>query len=333
MTQTRSSAAEIDVILCTYNPRPDLLARALRALSAQTLPLERFNVTVVDNNSDAPLDAARLSAVACRPVRVVREMRQGLAFARAGGIDATAADIICFVDDDNELAATYLSSALRIARAEPELGAFGGVCEGRLERAPNLLVRAFLPHYGVRDMARAPLTGAGAAWGPHEPIGAGLVIRRDVARAYLRFIDDTDMGSSLGRIGGDLLSGEDSLISRIADKLGYQGGYRPQLHLKHNIVAPRLTLAYLRKLLVGHGKSHVTLEALCGRLPDPVARERRTRHIVGNALHRLRVEGPRTALGMIFWDMGFVEQARDMHAGAPAPEMSDGVGVVGRLFG
>ncbi|MGF1463139.1 MAG: glycosyltransferase [Maricaulaceae bacterium] len=295
----------LSVILCTYNPRADLIARALRALGAQTLARRRWELIVVDNNSTPALDADRLERLAARPIRLLREPRQGLVFARACGIAAARASEIVFVDDDNELASDYLDAALRVFHAEPDLGCFGGVCEGALERGVGRLKRAYLPHLGVREVGDAPLTGSGAAWGLHEPIGAGLCVRANVAEAYRTFVE-TDAGASgLGRQGAALLSGEDSLFSRIADVLGYAVGYRPQLFLRHHITARRLTYRYLARLLEGHGVSQVALRRLGGETISPPPRG----SIWRNFGHRWRTEGLASALGHIFWDRGFARAA------------------------
>lgn len=295
---------ELSVVLCTYNPAPSLIARALRALARQSLDPARFELIVVDNNSTPPLNEAWLSRLAMRPVRVVREMRQGLTFARVGGINAARADLICFVDDDNELAADYLANVLSISTAEPKLGVWGGICEGRLECPVGRFKRIWLPHLGVRDLGPKPLTGSGRAWGPHEPIGAGICVRRPVAEGYVTFVESGEAAGALGRKGKALLSGEDSLLSRIAHILGLEVGYRPQLRLGHHITAGRLKLRYLARLMNGHGRSYVALARIQGERfdpPPPLGRK----VLVKNFLHRCRTEGAGHALGMLFWDRGY----------------------------
>lgn len=295
---------ELSVVLCTYNPAPSLIARALRALARQSLDPARCELIVVDNNSSPPLGEAWLSRLAMRPVRVVREMRQGLTFARVGGINAARADLICFVDDDNELAVDYLANVLSIAAAEPALGVWGGICEGRLERPVGRFKRMWLPHLGVRDFGPEPLTGSGQAWGPHEPIGAGICVRRTVAEGYVTFVESGEAAGMLGRKGKALLSGEDSLLSRIAHILGLEVGYRPQLRLVHHITAGRLKLRYLARLMSGHGRSFVVLARIQGEQfdpPPPLGRK----VLLKNFLHRCRTNGPGHALGMLFWDRGY----------------------------
>ena len=304
----------LSVVVCTYNPRPDLLARSLRSLSTQTLPPEAYELVVVDNNSPTPLRTDVCERLALRDVRVVREPRQGLTYARVAGIQATSAPVICFVDDDNELAPDYLEKVLEIEAAEPELGVWGGMFHGALEARVGNVKREWLPHLGVREAGPAPLTGTGNSWGMHEPIGAGICVRRPVAGGYVAFVESEGEAGALGRKGKALLSGEDALISRIAFRLDFTVGYRPQLHLNHHITAPRLKLRYLARLMHGHGRSYVVLQRLCGEtLPDLPASEMK-RQLWNNFRHRLRHEGLNHAVGMFFWDRGYQAALQDYAA-------------------
>ena len=61
---------DLSVVLCTYNPRPRVLAEVLDALREQTLPKDRWELVVIDNNSDRPLTAATLDQGRGLPVRV-----------------------------------------------------------------------------------------------------------------------------------------------------------------------------------------------------------------------------------------------------------------------
>ncbi|MEM9751344.1 MAG: glycosyltransferase, partial [Pseudomonadota bacterium] len=235
---------QLSVILCTYNPNRELLAKALAAVAAQSLARDRFELIVIDNNSSPALQEDDLAALSGGPVRLVRELRQGLTFARACGLKTASSERICFIDDDNEIAPDFFETALAIFWAEPRLGVFGGVAEGALGRSVGPLKTAFLPHLGVRDMGADDMTGSGAAWGPWEPIGAGLCLRAEVGEGYVAYVEGEGAAGGLGRQGGALLSGEDSLISRIAHCQGFLCGYRPKLRLRHHIGAGRLTYGY-----------------------------------------------------------------------------------------
>ena len=301
---------ELSVIMCTYNPRADLLFRSLRALATQTLDTSRYELIIVDNNSKPPLDKARLERLAGRDLNLVVEMRQGLTFGRVCGFESAQADRVCFIDDDNELNPGYLETVLAIAEKEPKLGVFGGICHGAFEKRIGWLQRAFLPHLGVRNIGTADRTGEGSSWGEHEPIGAGIVVRKEIGQFYCDFVNNAEAAAGLGRTGGHLLSGEDSLLSRMSFLLGYQVAYRPDLQLRHHITSPRLKMKYLKRLMDGHGRSYVNLERIMGREIKAVPQAGSKRLLFNNFRFRLKESGFRHAYLDIFWGKGFQAQSR-----------------------
>jgi glycosyltransferase involved in cell wall biosynthesis len=298
-----STPLAASVILCTYNPRPDYLALALRSIGAQTLAPDRFEVLLVDNNSDPALDAVRMTRIAGIPVRIVKEPQQGLTHARVAGIHASSSDVIVFVDDDNELAPDYLERAVELAQAHPQVGTFGGVTHGILERSISRWKHSFLPQLGVRNYGAERIEGPGSHWGEWEPIGAGMVVRRVIATEFARFVAAQGSAGSLG---------EDSLFSRLAFRLGLNGAYEPSLRLKHYIAASRLTARYLAKLAYGHGRSYVLLSQLTGEDVSFEAPRSRHRHLLGNFRHRLRTESFVHALGMYYWDRGYLDAVNEI---------------------
>ena len=311
MSSARSEQSfQFSVILCTYNPRPDFFAIALRSVGAQQLDMRLWEFLVVDNNSNPPLDQERLQNIAGIPLRVVQQPKQGLTHARIAGIEATRSPWIVFVDDDNELAPDYLQRTAEITTQQSNLGAFGGVSEGVLETSIGKFKTGFLPQLGVRNNGEERIEGTGNEWGLHEPIGAGLVVKRDVASAFVDFIDKQSIAKALGRTGTNLMSGEDSLFSRLADDLGLLCAYEPSLRLRHYMSAPRLKAKYLSRLVYGHGRSYVLLERSLGRSIDPPERSR-FGFALANFRHRLRTEKFGAALGMIPWDIGFYDQAKE----------------------
>lgn len=299
----------ISVIVCTHNPRADYLERVLAALSQQTLDRALYEIIIVDNNSAPAIASARAD-------RVIAEPRQGVSFARQTGVRAARAPLICFVDDDNVLDTHYLEAALAIAEREPQLGAFGGAAHADPETTPPRGFDYFLPFLGIREAGtgalNGPLTGPGDDWGPAEPIGAGMVLRRDIAEAYADYISATQAGEFLGRKGLGLLSGEDTLFVRMAARLGYQVGYRPALVMTHLIAGNRLTFAYLARLMEGHGQSRVILDAICGVATIAPAHPART--LALNAARRLKGHGWARAYVFYFYDRGLFRQARTIDA-------------------
>ena len=69
---TPSPGREASVVMCTHNPRPEILARTLAALRAQTAPLGRWELVIVDNASTPPV-AGQVDLSWHPAARVVRE--------------------------------------------------------------------------------------------------------------------------------------------------------------------------------------------------------------------------------------------------------------------
>ena len=160
------SDLRISVVIATVNPRRDAMSWALDALAGQTLARGQFEVVVADNGSAPPLDARELNGSRGLQLRVVREPRGGVIFARCAGILATEADLIVFVDDDNALDPEYLEEALRIADASPEIAAFGGSARLRSDRPIPAWMNPLLPYFGIRDFGSEAITSDDHNWGP-----------------------------------------------------------------------------------------------------------------------------------------------------------------------
>jgi len=302
-----------------------MLRSCLGSLAAQDIAPSDYELIVVDNCSNPPLDKISLEAMAGCKVVLVRETRPGLVHARVAGFHAAKHPVLVFIDDDNEFAPDYLSHTQRIAEAEPGLGVFGGRCIGTYKQPPARLKEFFLPFLGVRDQGDEPLTGEGKEWGPHEPIGAGIVVRKQIGKLYSKFVDSGAAGGGLGRTGNQLLAGEDSLLSRFAYEAGYLCGYRPELRLNHHIEPRRLKWRYLTRLMKGHGISYVRLARINGTHFEPVATSTARKMMIKNLIYRVPREGAMAAFAHIFWDVGFYEAVNET-APPPAETTASSVG-------
>lgn len=113
---------DVSVIICTHNPRLHYLTRVLDALRGQTLPMEQWELLIIDNASQQPLTAATWNLSWHPRARIVREEELGLSAARMRGMREAASELLVFVDDDNVLDSDYLAQALSIGSEWPRLG-------------------------------------------------------------------------------------------------------------------------------------------------------------------------------------------------------------------
>lgn len=301
------SPPEISFVVCTHNPDPTILAETLASLLGQTGQVA-FEILVI-NNASGPSPSQEIRAVLRNlDVKYIVEPTLGLSHARKAGIRETRAELICFVDDDNLLATNYALTALKIAKTEPMLGVFGGRSIARSERSPGWLCGHFIARYAIRDLpSPQTIEKPDRRLRGHEPFGAGMVVRKSVAEGFSRLVQALGAGLPLGRVGTSLGSGEDSLITRVAYRMGLQAGYRPELVLEHVVPANRLRWSYLKKLIAGQAFSEAVLDNLDGQWPE-AAKINDRGSLLEAAVRFARRSislGLAEAIGMSVWDTSY----------------------------
>lgn len=282
----------VSVVLCSYNPSGDVLAKTLASLSVQTLPIARWELILVDNNSDPPLSPNEL--LSFHPnARCVREPRQGKVFAMVRGIRAATADLMITVDDDSPLEADYLEIALRTHQAHPALGAFGaGTIIPLYESKPPQWFSEVSCLLAIRTLT-SPVISRDMTGGRYRPWGLGLCITRSVAQAWVSWCE-CNLDSLLAVNSRKATGLEDDLFSMCAVRLGLCYGIFPDLRITHVIHSSRIDEGYLTELARDHGYSHAQLAVISGlslQNPDPPASLKvATALLAGFRLHGARVE-------------------------------------------
>jgi glycosyltransferase involved in cell wall biosynthesis len=207
------------VIVCTHNPRLIYLHRVLEALRSQTVPLEQWELLLIDNASGESLTSTTLDLSWHPRALLFREEKLGLTYARLRGIQEASADLMVFVDDDNVLATNYLSEAIRIKRDWPILGVWGsGTIVPEFEVEPAAHLREFLGMLVFRNDSRAEwsnvMTRPGVwAW------GAGQCVRTNVAMAYRQYFENSAIKLT-DRTGSTLFGVGDAEMCFVAYNIG-----------------------------------------------------------------------------------------------------------------
>lgn len=242
----------VTVAVCCYNSAsrlPETLSHLIAQRNPRAIPWE---VVLVDNAStdDTAEVAARLwPADAPAPLRVVRENRPGLQWARERARLDARHEILCLVDDDNWVAPDWIDAAECSLAARPGVAACGGPSEAVCEAPPPSWFPKYAGFYAVgHQFAADP-----AAVEPRVTLwGAGLTLRLsawdDIIRQGFQSLVSDRKGASLSS-GGD---NELCLALRLA---GWRCYYDPRLRLKHFVPAGRLTWNYVRRLSRGFGAS------------------------------------------------------------------------------
>jgi len=118
----------ISVQICSYN-RSHLLERSLRALIAQDLPKDEYEIVFVDDgSSDGSADMARSLALEseCR-IKVLTKANDGLSRARNLGIRSCEGEVILFMDDDTFADPALLREHLAVHDEYPRCVVLGWV--------------------------------------------------------------------------------------------------------------------------------------------------------------------------------------------------------------
>jgi glycosyltransferase involved in cell wall biosynthesis len=258
-----NSGLRISVVIPAHNPHLGRLRATLAGLAAQSLDEEAWETIIVDNASTRFPEQAEFADVQPANLRMVREPRLGLTFARICGFHAARADVVVLVDDDNVLQADYLAHVGALFSARPRLGVAGGKVLPRFEHEPPAWTREFFPLLALRDLGDCEqvaesLRPAGAERNQYPgfaPLGAGMAIRRPAWEAWLEMREGEGNSVLSDRRGNELTSAGDNDIVFCAMRARWHVGYFPELSLSHLIPPGRLDAGYLARLNRGIQKS------------------------------------------------------------------------------
>jgi len=226
-----SAAPFISVVVCTRD-RPARLEVCLGYLARQDYP--SFEVLVIDNvpSGDTVRKLVEARAGEAVTFRYVAEHRPGLSWARNTGVAAAAADLIAFLDDDDEPDSRWLSGVARGFARGDDVGCVTGMTlASRLEtRAQELFEelgghstgRGFTPTVFTRKGPQNPIF-------PRPPFGAGanMAFRRQALERIGGF--DVALGA-----GTPTCMGEDTLAFTLVLLAGYRLAYEPSALMRHS---------------------------------------------------------------------------------------------------
>jgi glycosyltransferase involved in cell wall biosynthesis len=248
-----------------------MLQIVLQAIANQTFNKNFYQVWIIDNASNPPIDKIDLSLLTTAGINfhLLVEPRLGVMYARELAGQASTGDIILFVDDDNELMPNYLEIAASILESNPEIGFFGGKLLPSTDSKYPKWMKELVGYLGIKDCGDRAISKClqnEYDWGEWEPPTAGSVIRRQVLQRYFELLKSMPAGLIIGRQGSQgLLSSEDSLIAKCAYELGFECSYQPTLQLTHHINEQRLRLGYFVRLLFNYGRSYILLRKAIGQ--------------------------------------------------------------------
>jgi glycosyltransferase involved in cell wall biosynthesis len=238
---------EVSVVICTFN-RCDLLPGALQSLVEQSADGVRYEIVVVDNNSQDATPAVIRAFMASYPglIRPVFETKQGISHARNAGVQNARGPLIAFTDDDVRVADNWVATIKRAFAEHPEINFVGGKVLPQWPTAPPAwLTAAHWSPLSLVDYGNVPffVTQDNQLC----LVGATLAVRKDIFRRFGLFSPDFQPN-------GGACGGEDHELFLRLWQGGERGLYLPGLMTVAAVQPERLGKRYHRRWHRGHGR-------------------------------------------------------------------------------
>jgi len=246
---------QLDVVIPTYN-RSTLLRKALGSLlNARIPPGLDVKIIAVDNNST---DDTR-AVITEMGVSYVFEKRQGRSPALNAGIAVATGDLVAFIDDDEEVDASWYETILA-AFTEHDVDFIGGPYVPRFEGdVPEWLPKSHTAVVGIVD--------GGDKVVPFDASYPGILMGGNAVFTRKTLERVGPYSTALGRSGTRLLSCEDEDMYQRLMAAGARGLYLPQLIVYHFIPRERLTKRYHRSWCFWQSVSSAVLDRI---RPQPI---------------------------------------------------------------
>lgn len=167
-----SDSTLISAVVCTYN-RKYLLKDQFASLYAMAVSHpDEFEVVYVDNNSrDGTFEELTRLCEECANIRVVREERQGLSYARNRGADESRGAYLWYLDDDSLPEPGVLEAYLHaLPQFDPEVatGPITPVANFSLPRWLDLNAKQFAAYLASSNFGNETAwIDKAHAWGPN----------------------------------------------------------------------------------------------------------------------------------------------------------------------
>ena len=246
---------ELSIAVCTYN-RAKMLAQCLQSLFAQSLPKNKYEVLVIDNNSSdtTAILVKQLSKKSKYPLHYFFEKRQGISYARNCAIKNAKGKYLAYIDDD-EIAPSHWAKTIFncFKQVKPLPDAIGGPCfpqypEGKAKYFPD--ERATVAYFGKCSDFLVNLS-SNPKWG----FGVGnSAFRLSSLKKYRGF--DT----RLGRKGKRIFAGEETELYTRMYADGAVFWYEASMIAYHVIPYKRTTLAYQFRQGIDEGMSYALMD-------------------------------------------------------------------------
>lgn len=247
---------QISAIICTHN-RAQYLGAAIDSLLNQDFA-EEYEVIVVDNASSDRTREVIEARLSHSRLRYIHESVLGLSVARNTGAKQALSPILAYLDDDAVASSQWLQVLHDAYQSSEKLAIAGGkvtlLWADGIE-APPWLSAGLAGNLGAYDLGEAIVYIDRPGLTPR---GLNYSIRQ----SFLKQIGGFDV--NLGRVGKNLLSNEELVMTEKALELGWQVAYLPTATVAHNVAPERIRRGWFLNRGWWQGISECYREQLAG---------------------------------------------------------------------
>ncbi|MBW4516854.1 MAG: glycosyltransferase [Timaviella obliquedivisa GSE-PSE-MK23-08B] len=248
---------QISAIICTHN-RAQYLGAAIDSLLSQDFT-EEYEVIVVDNASSDRTREVIEARLSHPRLRYVHESVLGLSVARNTGAKQALSPILAYLDDDAVASPQWLQVLHDAYQTNEKLAIAGGKvtllwAEGM--EPPRWLSSGLAGNLGAYDLGDAIVYIDRPGLTPRG-------LNYSVRQSFLKQIGGFDV--NLGRVGKNLLSNEELVMTERALELGWQVAYLPTALVAHNVAPERVRRQWFLHRGWWQGMSECYREQLAGR--------------------------------------------------------------------
>jgi len=239
----------ISVVVCTHN-RVDFLINSLNGIIKQSLPVEKFEILIVDNAStDKTQEVINLKLTEVMNLRYLHEPELGLNHARNTGWKKSIGDYVTYLDDDAIPDKHWLFNIYQFILDHPNVIIVGGtVLPVWSVEPPSWLGKDLYPYLSICDYIGDD-NGFILDFPIQYPVGANITFSRSVLKKMRGFKKQLD------RKGNILLSGGETELNYRIQKENYPTWFCPKAIVYHHIPPKRCSKKYFRSISYWAGRS------------------------------------------------------------------------------
>lgn len=251
LNNSNSKKIEASVIIPTYN-RSKSLKRTLYSLNKLNYPRDRWEIVVVDNNSnDGTKDMLNeiISQIKLN-LKYIKENRLSFTVARHAGAQHASGELLLYIDDDVTVEKNWLKFIIKAFESNPDVGVVGGPIKPIYEvnppewvlKMPGIWLSLFDCGMIEKEVEAVP--------------GPNLCIRRSILREVRGFPPDTigvEAENKFKTIEKIYIGPGDGGLCKKVRKAGYKIYYHPKAIVYHHIPPVRLTKKWWHARFSGEG--------------------------------------------------------------------------------